>query len=446
VLLGTALLLNNGELALKGWLSYYRFSNSDSAYEYLKRSASTLQQILTDWNKRNLNENEKVALIKALGESRFYNYAKVLAKTLNLENLPKHSNIQNILAYDNYLDDIKNMTDEYYRKATVEKIDSDAYLNTLTTKSETLYNRLKIETTNDTFSFSNFRNLINEEFGAVLLVASTSASTITGLILGHIVNERIRTVEQYGHKAEFSFTELDMMISNGYPSWFWEDRGAGGFAIPDGFLRIKTMFKHLGIAAWEKVTDPIKRSKIEKSIADDLFSSTLTTENNRLLTTLAKKLELDALDNLYKDLVNKGYNGLELQLKFIEIYDLYRDNATMFAHEGRHSLDRIVLGESYRNLGTANIEFRGRLSQIAFSESPKLEIADMINGISKTNNGKANQMIVDVFEKWINTNKNSIIDFESNKRPISQLYKLTNYQIKSCVQEADPFYINYTKN
>jgi hypothetical protein len=446
VLLGTALLLNKGELALKGWLSYFRFSSSNNVYKYLKPSALSLERILTDWSKRDLYENEQIALIKALGESRFYNYAKALTKTFNLEKLTKQSDIQNIVSYANFIDDVKIITDEYYRKATVEKINSDAYLNALTTKSKTLYNQLKTDTTKDSFSFSNFRNLINQEFGAVLLVASTSASTITGLILGHIVNERLRTVEQYGHKADFSFTELDMMVSNGYPSWFWEDRGAGGFAIPDGFLRIKTMFKHLGITAWEKVTDSIKRSKIEKSIEDDLFSSTLATEGNRLLAATAKKLELDALDNLYKDLVNKGYNDLELQLKFIEHYDLFRDNATMFAHEGRHSLDRVVLGNSYRDLGAAKIEFRGRLSQIAFSESPKLEIADMINGISTTNNGKANQMIVDVFEKWIKTNKKSIIGFDTNNRPISQLYKLTNYQIKSCIQEADPFYTNYTKD
>ena len=78
-----------------------------------------------------------------------------------------------------------------------------------------------------------------------------------------------------------------------------------------------------------------------------------------------------------KELVQQGYEGVTLQLKFIECYDLYRDNATMFAHEGRHSLDRIVLQGEYSSLGTATIEYRARLSQIVFSESPKLELANM---------------------------------------------------------------------
>ena len=154
------------------------------------------------------------------------------------------------------------------------------------------------------------------------------------------------------------------------------------------------MFKHLGISAWEQVTDPIKRSKAESNIQDNLFASTANSEVSAILPALAKKLELDALDALHKDLVNQGYKDVELQLKFIDAYDDLRDNATMFAHEGRHSLDRVVLGDDYRSLGAATIEYRGRLSQIAFSESPKLEVANMLNGVGTTNNGIANAIII----------------------------------------------------
>jgi len=52
---------------------------------------------------------------------------------------------------------------------------------------------------------------------------------------------------------------------------------------------------------------------------------------------------LDALDGLYNELKTQGYQGVQLQLKFIEHFEAYRDRATMFAHEGRHSLDRKVI-------------------------------------------------------------------------------------------------------
>ncbi|MCH2196148.1 hypothetical protein [Kordia sp.] len=53
--------------------------------------------------------------------------------------------------------------------------------------------------------------------------------------MGHIVNERKETIKLYNHENDFTFTEVDMMISNGYPSWFWEYHGAGGFAVEDFF-------------------------------------------------------------------------------------------------------------------------------------------------------------------------------------------------------------------
>ena len=443
VLLGSSLLLNKGDSALKAWLSYYRFTNAENAYGYLQLPAKTLQQVLPIWDERPLNQLEQATLIQALAESRFYNYAKALATTLNLES---NKNIQGIVAYADFVNEVESLTNTYYRKATIGNIGSDDYIDDLVNKSETLYEQLESKTKTDTFSFQNFRSLIREDFGAVLMLGSTSASEIMGLIFGHVVNERERTVEQYGQHAEFTFTELDMMVSNGYPSWYWEDRGAGGFAIPDGFLRIKTMFKHLGISAWEQITDSVIRSKNETSIQDNLYTASSTKDANSILPALAKKMEMDALDALYDSLVEAGFKGVELQLKFIETYDAFRDNATMFAHEGRHSLDRVVLGEGYRSLGAATIEYRGRLSQIAFSESPKLEVANMLNGVGTTNNGKANQMIVDVFDKCIKTIKNDIKGFDASKPIISQLYKLTDEQLRDCIRQVDPFYLDTLKD
>jgi hypothetical protein len=272
------------------------------------------------------------------------------------------------------------------------------------------------------------------------MMGRTSSSNIMGLVMGQIVNERIRKVEQYGHSADFNFTELDMMVSNGYPSWFWEDRGAGGFAIQGGFLRVKKMFKYLGISAWEGITDPVKRAKAEREIKKNIFESTLTSDRNSILIWMASKLELDALDILHAQLYSEGYRGVDLQLKFIEQYDLYRDNATMFAHEGRHSLDRVVLNEGYQSLGIATIEYRARLSQITFSESPKLELANMVAGVGSTGSGLANKMIVDVIEKWIQANTSKVQGYDQTKLAIAQIYLLTDHQIKTIYRDVDPFY------
>lgn len=444
VLLGIALLQYDGKQALKGWLSYFRFSNYESVYDYLKEPSATLHSILPTWSKGSLQDDEKIALLKALRQSRFYKYARMLAVTFIQEgstNIQNKQEVQELLTFSKYLEEVKSCTNEYYRKMTINEGDTDEYLADISSSSEALYNELlKSEKVKDTFNHQRLRRLIRSKFGTVSIIGRTSSSSILGLIMGQIVNERIRKVEQYGHSADFSFTELDMMVSNGYPSWFWEDRGAGGFAIQGGFLRVKKMFKHLGISAWESITDSIKRAKAESKIEKNIFKSNLESDRNTVLIWMASKLEIDALDALYDELYTKGYRGVDLQLKFIEQYDLYRDNATMFAHEGRHSLDRIVLNEAYSELGTAMIEYRARLSQIAFSEAPKLELANMVAGVGTTGSGMSNKMIVDVIEKWIQSNTQKIKGYDNSKLAIAQIYLLTDEQIKTIYRNVDPFY------
>lgn len=444
-LLGISLLLNDGDLALKGWLSYYRFSDIESVYAYFKESAKDLQAVLSKWNTTPLSNQEKIILVRALGKTRFYSYAKLMAlQFINNENkvIKNNLEVEHIIAYATYLETIEKYTDEYYRKMTLEEGSTDDYMSFLTSESKSLYNAISVaEKENDTFDLQELRSLIRSKFGTFTMLGRTSSSPVFGLVMGHVVNERVREVKQYGHSADFNFIELDMMVSNGYPSWYWEDRGAGGFAIQDGFIRVKKMFKHLGISAWETVTDAVKREKAENKIRKTLLESTQLSDKNTMLAGLANKLELDALDQLYAELVQEGYKGVTLQLKFIERYDTYRDNATMFAHEGRHSLDRVVLQEAYRTLGIPTIEYRARLSQIVFSESPKLEVANMVNGIGSTGSGLANSMIVEVAEDWIKKHQKEIKGFDAAQHPIAQLYLLTDSQIKAMYRAVDPFYV-----
>ncbi|EDP70864.1 hypothetical protein FBALC1_08893 [Flavobacteriales bacterium ALC-1] len=447
ILLGISLLLKDGDTAMKTWLSYNRFTNVNSAYAYLKPAAEQLNQILPNWNNSPLTTSEQEQIIEGLGKSRFYEYARVLAKLFKLKEAETSSNTKHIVAYANYINDVKSLTNTYYRLVSTENNSSEDFINALRSKNRLLFKQLTLnEKQQDTFSTRTFRDSIRSKFGSMYLISTSSASRTTGLVLGHIVNERIRNIEQYGHNADFTFTELDKMVSNGYPSWFWENRGAGGYALRGGFLRIKSMFNYLAIDAWERVTDTVKRSKIEKSIEDNLFASDLNTDIKIIRSAVAKKIELDALDTLYKRLVADGFEGISLQLKFIEQYELYRDNATMFAHEGRHSIDRVVLGDGYRALGSAKIEYRGRLSQIAFSASPKLELSNMLNGIGSSPTGQSNKMILDVIETFINANKGNIPNFETSMQPIAQIYKLTDAQIINCIKNADPFYLAYSKN
>ncbi|WP_411767526.1 tetratricopeptide repeat protein [Winogradskyella sp. A3E31] len=440
-LLGISLLLHDGNTALEAWLSYFRLAYSESAYPYIRDAARILNTYLPKLDNPSVSKLDYKNIISGLAKSRFYIYARAFALSANNEELIGMEQVNHIITYAEYIDTIETLTNTYYRQVSIDKGHSETFLNHLETENTKLYGVLTRGDANaEDFSSSHFRNLINETFGSVFMVSSTSASRATGLVFGHVANERIRTIEQYGHSADFTFTELDMMVSNGYPSWFWEDRGAGGYALPNGFIRISTMYKGLAINAWDKVTDNVRRQKIETDIKNNLLEANSTADTKVVLTALSKKMELDALDELYTSLNSEGYTGVELQLKFIEQYEGLRDNATMFAHEGRHSIDRVVL-ENYRALGPKNIEYRGRLSQIAFSDAPKLELANMLNGVSSTPTGQSNQMIIDVYVDWMKAKTKQIQGYDTSKPLLTQLYKLSNSQLKDIIRSVDPLYL-----
>ena len=208
LLLGISLIQQDGSMALKSWLSYFRFSDVDAVYEYLKEPATALNTVLPKWKNRSLNEVDKIELIKSLAASRFYKYAKIVALEFSNnanDTLKDTQAIKNIIAYANYLDDIKNQTDEYYRLSAIGKGNTRTYLAFLASRNKTLYNTIKVDESN--YDFERFKTLLKSEFGTVVFIGSTTSSPITGLVMGHIVNTQTRTIEQYGHTADFTFTE-----------------------------------------------------------------------------------------------------------------------------------------------------------------------------------------------------------------------------------------------
>lgn len=154
---------------------------------------------------------------------------------------------------------------------------------------------------------------------------------------------------------------------------------------------------------------------------------------------MAAKLRLDAINDLYDDLAAKELSGKDLKLAFLSKYEQFRTEASMLAHEGRHSIDRKYMPEEFENWSTEIREFRGKLSQIIFAPEPRLELPGMITSITGDNGHiKANKKIVDVAIEWIKENKEDISGYSDNKSAFSQLYLLTNDQLKECYRQADP--------
>ncbi len=184
-----------------------------------------------------------------------------------------------------------------------------------------------------------------------------------------------------------------MMTSNGYSSWFWENKAIGGWPAGDEIIRVREVYLDDPFAAWQTITDTVKRQKTEKTISE--FMNSLLQINTNCPDGLASKLRFDALTDLYNKLSSKGLHGQELKLAFLSRYKQYRIEATFLAHEGRHSIEKKYMPEEFKKWNNEEREYHAKLSQIEFATEPRLELADMVNNASdNSGHAKANQHIL----------------------------------------------------
>jgi hypothetical protein len=80
---------------------------------------------------------------------------------------------------------------------------------------------------------------------------------------------------------------------------------------------------------------------------------------------------------IYDRLKSEGLDGEALCLVFLN--EMTRDQAErlIYAHEGRHSIDKRYFPNVYRSWGAEEQEFRAKLSEITFALDPKLSFANI---------------------------------------------------------------------
>lgn len=437
LLLGTALLINEGDHVLQAWQSYFQIQDIHATTPYLSAAAKKLFQVCTPWNGKALSVADQEVLIQALAASRFYEF--IPAYVQKQDNATRYSaKTRDAVVYSQHLQEIEKETNAYYRLIAIDQEDETAYREWLRGKSKELWDKLSF-TAERAFTPADFFKETEAHFGARGFTGSTGNYSGYVLALGHIVNQEKAHVEQYGYTPEFTYTQLDMMVSNGFSSWFWEHKAIGGWATDNEIIRVREVYLNGPIDAWQIITDSVERRKTEKRIHAFLGNPS----ENQLETAkgLAAKLKFDAIHDLYDSLASKGLSGNTLKLAFLSTYEHYRMEASMLAHEGRHSIDQKYMPEAFENWSSEIREFRGKLSQIVFAPEPRLELPGMITSMTgDSGHIKANKRIVDVAIEWITKNKEHISGYSDRKTPFSQLHLLTTEQLRECYRQADPLY------
>ena len=435
LLLGIALLNNDGKNVLKAWQSYFQVQDIQQVTPYLTGSAKKLNQVCENWNGNKLSISDQELLIDALSSSRFYEFIPAYVKKNNDES-SYNQKTKDAITYSQYLKEVEKETNEYYRLIAIKQENETAYIAWLNNKRKELWNKLSF-TAQHEYNEDDFLNETEKHFGARGFTSSTGNYSGYVLALGHIVNQEKAKVEQYGYKPEFTYTQIDMMVSNGFSSWFWEDKAIGGWATDNEIIRVREVYLNEPINAWKTVTDAIERRKTEKIIHEFLDNS--SGNQHEIAKGLATKLKFDALINLYDSLSSMELSGKDLKLAFLSKYEQYRTEASMLAHEGRHSIEQKYMPEAFESWSNEQREFHAKLSQIIFAPEPRLELPGMVTSVTgDSGHIKANKRIVDIAIEWIKEYKEDISGYSDNKSAFSQIYLLTTNQIKECYKQADP--------
>jgi hypothetical protein len=427
-LLGIGLLSRDGMQVMNGWNAYFHFPTADSAWTYLKTAALMLSAVLPQWKGRPLLSTEREQVAQALALSGFHAYAALLASPSQ----------RDITRYARFLQRTETLTARYYRQLATGVANDSLYEQQLLQGCQRLLQDLHISAGKQPLTYDSFLEAMRPRFGTMGFLGVSSSFHAKEICLGHIVNITHKEVMQYGYKGALTFIEIDLMSSNGYISWFTnQKRRNGGWSVNDTIYQVREAYIRDPMEAWTMVTDSsVRREKtalFEKVINDSTVHDTTT-----ILNGMNAQLRQQALDSLYVTLYRRGLRGNQLQLTFMNTFEQKQQDASIFAHEGRHSIDQIHFAKDFESAPSSEREYRAKLSEIACADFSAYLLGKMVSSIGPSGHGIANRMILKDMLAWMDRRQQEIRGYDSSKPAIKQLHLLSDSQIRSCFQEADP--------
>jgi hypothetical protein len=257
--------------------------------------------------------------------------------------------------------------------------------------------------------------------------------------MGHRVVDEAREVTQYGHTAKVRFVALDSMVSNGFESWAWDGRAQhGGWASSDTIVQVRPAFADDAITAWRSITDPHERAESEREIARDTAGDDAKAAANpaAFLPGLAGRLAEQGREGLAARLRASGLEGDALRIAYLAAYQHAVEESSIYAHEGRHAIDK-TLGEKF---STADLEFRAKLSQVAFAPEPRLTLGSIFDANigDATPHGQANERVMKGLVAWMGDHAAEIAGLDRARPLLPQFDRLTDEQIRAAFASLDP--------
>ena len=443
--LGLALLGDDGATALAAWRSYFWVSEDGTGNELIAAPHRTLSRILPGWRGPHASTDQRETLVSALAASGFYEFAAWLimdprvGADLRIDDEPA---FKEILAFQQYRDAVRSVTESSYRKFAQGHKDTSPLRKGLHEEAKILWAQLAWFDQAPRYSDTGFKKEISERFNTLLKLESHY--DFLCVHMGQRVVDEQRTVEQYGRRAEVRFVALDQIVSNGYDTWFWDGAAATGGWVDDSTIyQIRPAYTGGPLRAWSSVSDESQRRRLKEDIAVEAERDhTIARENPyAYMPGMALRMRLQANENLYAALKAKGLRGGALRIAFIAEVERQSQQSSIYAHEGRHVLERRNVPRNWFRRGSEK-EFLAKLSEVALADNPRRAITGGILSADiggDSSHGQANERIMKGLVKWMRAHKDEIHGFDDTRFCLPQLDLLTNEQLKAAFREMDPW-------
>ncbi len=436
--LGYSLLFQKGQEAFKAWMLFFKLRNIDEVHPSLMKSVGEFQKALRDYETRTNQRRAVEIIIKGLAESGFFEYASMLKIKEFGKAAHSDARINEIVDYHSFLKQVDKATKDFYQETTIGKVAIYAYTAQYQKACQALWESLKWQGPKPEFSQQLFDETIRERFKNL-----TRFDTINGhygLYMGHFILQDRRTINQHGQSAEFRFSSVDHVISNGYQGWATDGESqVGGWATNDGsFLMIRAGLNGMVTELWSMLTDPAQNQGVLNNIErlSKLEDDMATQNPHAFLPGLKMRILVGETSEFLDSLRSTGIGKDELRFEFINLMERIAQDSKIYAHEGRHSID-MKYGFSKTS---KQLEYTAKLSEIYFSYKPLFFLGTIMSGNfgNGTAHGDANLMLVKGLVEWMNKNKSEITGFDLSRPTLPQLDLLTDQQVRAAVRSLDP--------
>ena len=250
---------------------------------------------------------------------------------------------------------------------------------------------------------------------------------------GHMVQEEQIHALQYGRSGEMRFIVIDHMVANGFEWWLWDGWAeAGGWSGGENtIVQIRSAYTGGPLAALRCTRPGPERDRFLTNNAQAAIDERAALGRDGVAQVLATsdRLEQQVYDRIAAQVGDDNEAFIAEVWRAINQYSIE-------SHEGRHALDKMETPD----LSDAELEFRAKLSQIAFADYPRLGLASVAGGVmNESAHGIGNRRVLEGYRRWMRAHRSEIAGFDRSQPTLSQLDKLTDEQIVAIARSMDPW-------